>query len=112
MNSQNPFIEKSTVYVLKLGNDCWYVGRTCDMTRRLKEHTTKTGKVRWVKAHGFIDHVFSMDGGKAEENEVTLDLMKIYGVAKVRGGGWVDMNTAVVRPLAKHTSKHVHTSFN
>lgn len=76
---------KSTVYVLKLENDCWYVGVTEDMKKRMRKQflNPSTG---WTSKHQPVEIVFTCPGDLAVERQVTMDLVQLYGVDKVRGG--------------------------
>jgi predicted GIY-YIG superfamily endonuclease len=42
-NIGNLDITKNYIYVLKLVDDRYYVGRTCNILRRIKEHFTEGG---------------------------------------------------------------------
>jgi len=79
-SSQNLF-----TYVLTLADGCFYVGRTSDIERRLREHFTGRG-ARWLGAHpprGLLE-AFACDCERAQ----TLQMMRKHGWEKVRGGPW------------------------
>ena len=84
---RNPF-NPLRVYVLALEDDCWYVGLTPDLSARVISHFVKPS-VSWVKLHKPIGlaRVF-YDGSSYLETTITLDLIKLYGLAKVRGGAY------------------------
>ncbi|HEC37919.1 hypothetical protein LCGC14_0757100 [marine sediment metagenome] len=82
-------IEKKIVYVLKLGNDKWYVGKTGNLKQRLYQH--KTGKNSpWIQMNRVIDVKETIPNGDLKE--ITLDYMRKYGWENVRGYAWSQWN--------------------
>lgn len=84
---QNPF-NSSKVYVLRLADGCWYVGYTAYLAKRIKKHVHKP-KVQWIQQHPVlaVERVFD-DGSLALEATITYDLLKLYGIGKVRGANY------------------------
>lgn len=82
------------LYVLKLEHDCWYVGMSRDVEKRFKSH--KAGKgAKWTQIHKpmAIHEVMntwlnSDSEASILEDELTLDMARMYGKDKVRGGGY------------------------
>ena len=72
-------------YIIELEDDFWYVGRTTDTHRRLKQHFTGRG-AKWLKLHPpkKLKEVWAGDC----ERSKTLALMREHGVERVRGGPW------------------------
>jgi predicted GIY-YIG superfamily endonuclease len=74
------------LYVLQCESGKYYVGKTNDVMRRFEEHksgrgsawTKKYKPVRLMECRGITSH--------HDENNVTKDLMKKYGIENVRGG--------------------------
>lgn len=83
------------LYVLKLADDCWYVGLTRNLPRRFEQH--KSGKgARLTKAHQPIKMVrkeqlpfTKLNDVIPIETAVTMEYIKKYGSEKVRGGEYV-----------------------
>lgn len=82
----------TTVYVLKLANDKWYVGRTDDVTRRFAQHQTGEG-AEWTKIHRplTIEHTYP-NSSVFDEDKYTKELMGRYGINNVRGGAYCKVN--------------------
>jgi predicted GIY-YIG superfamily endonuclease len=94
------------LYVLRLEDDCWYVGMTYNPLKRFKAH--KDGKgAQWTKVHPPIEiheirptEQYIQDRAARLEDDLTLEYAMLYGPEYVRGGGycqarplWPDMVT-------------------
>jgi predicted GIY-YIG superfamily endonuclease len=77
------------VYVLKLEDECWYVGITMDLNKRLGQHFSGDG-AKWTKMHKPIgvDKIIYPADGDTIENDTTKEYMALYGTEKVKGGSW------------------------
>ena len=84
------------LYVLKLEDECWYVGISEDPMYRLSQHWGGTGAA-WCKKHKplkpfeknyYIEDLGDLNKTECEktEDEVTEELQKEFGLNKVRGG--------------------------
>ena len=83
------------LYVLKLEDECWYVGISKDPVYRISQHCEGTGSA-WCKKHkplGGDENQYIVDLGnlnvresEVTEHEVTEVLQKEFGLNKVRGG--------------------------
>jgi hypothetical protein len=83
---------KNYIYVLKLINDKYYIGRTSNIQKRILQHTTKSGS-SYTKKFKPIDIIeitneISID----DENNKTIEMMKLYNWQNVRGGTWCYIN--------------------
>jgi predicted GIY-YIG superfamily endonuclease len=78
-----------SLYVLKLEDDCWYVGITMDLNKRLAQHWSGEG-AKWTKLHKpiSVDRVIFPADQDTIENDITKEYMELYGKEKVRGGSW------------------------
>ena len=87
------------IYVLKLEEGRYYVGKTNHTFQRFNQHATGQG-AKWTKKYPVIDlHAFHPNMRDQDENKVTIQMMQKYGVKNVRGGSWTKV---------KMTEKEVH----
>jgi predicted GIY-YIG superfamily endonuclease len=81
-------MDNQYVYVLRLEGGFWYVGKTNDLTKRLRQHETCKGS-NWTKAHPVVklhhSKFVSSRSSSGEETRMTAELMIKHGVNKVRG---------------------------
>lgn len=82
------------IYVLRLQNDCWYIGISKNVDKRYAKHIKGKGAV-WTKQHRPIaiheirttTLTLESDAGLLED-QVTLEYARQFGTEKVRGGGY------------------------
>jgi predicted GIY-YIG superfamily endonuclease len=74
------------IYVLRLRNDKWYVGRTSSVERRYEQHLKGEGS-KWTFLHQPLNiHETREMKSDDDEDLVTLEYMKNFGIYNVRGG--------------------------
>lgn len=76
-----------TIYILKLEDDCYYIGITMDLNKRLSQHWSGKG-AKWTALHKPVSVekvIFPVLDSKME-NELTLEYMEKFGKDKVKGG--------------------------
>ena len=80
------------IYVLRLEEDKYYVGKTKNLAIRIEQHKNGFGAV-FTKRYKFIDLVeqIETDDPFAEDN-VTKRYMKKYGIDNVRGGTYTQLD--------------------
>ncbi len=81
------------LYILELEGGNYYVGKSADVAKRFEQHKAGTGSA-WTKTHRPVKLLETRAiTSPYDETNVTKDLMKKYGVDKVRGGAYtaVDM---------------------
>lgn len=78
-----PILVHPVVYVLKLEDDCYYVGITLNLNQRLAQHWTGSG-AKWTKLHKPIEVLRVVYQG--HEQDITNDMIALYGRDNVRGG--------------------------
>ena len=76
------------IYVLKLDQDKYYVGRTRSLQNRIDAHFQHRG-AEWTKMHPPIQVVKIIEDAEAfEEDKQVLQLMEQHGIENVRGGSF------------------------
>ena len=81
-----------SIYVLKLKNNKYYVGKTTNPTYRLTDHFSEGGSA-WTKQYKPITvHELRPDCSDSDEQIVTQEYMKKYGIENVRGGPWCQVS--------------------
>ena len=91
------------LYVLRLHNDKWYIGRSSNLERRFTQHMSGTG-AKWTVLHIPINiHESRPLVSDEDEDLVTLEYMKQYGIYNVRGGQFcaVELKPWHVRDIKK-----------
>ena len=85
---------KCTIYVLKLKQRKWYIGRTSkyDKIKRVFQHFSEKGGSQWTRKYKPV-RVEEMikDETKRAEDKVTKDYMDKYGIENVRGGAYCQL---------------------
>jgi hypothetical protein len=85
-------VKKINIYILGLEDEKYFVGTTTNSYFTLKSYLNNnkaawTQKYKPLRVTRFIEDCYDY-----EEDTVTLNLMKIYGIANVRGGSYVNVN--------------------
>lgn len=81
-------MEVSTIYVLKLVGDKYYVGKTKNFKKRLYDHKNGKGSV-WTSLHPYVETVETFEGDDFIEDATVKKYMSIHGIQNVRGGSYV-----------------------
>ena len=77
-----------SLYVLKLEKGKWYIGKSADIMKRYQQHLSGSGSA-WTSKYPPTTLVESRPiTSTHDENNVTKDYMKKYGVENVRGGSY------------------------
>jgi len=85
-------VKKINIYILGLEDEKYFVGTTTNSYFTLKSYLNNnkaawTQKYKPLRVTRFIEDCYDY-----EEDIVTLNLMKIYGIANVRGGSYANVN--------------------
>ena len=77
------------LYVLRLEDDCYYVGMSYNLNFRWSQHWDNKGE-KWTKLHKPLEVVKVIYPATEEgiENIVTLEYIALYGAEKVKGGSF------------------------
>jgi predicted GIY-YIG superfamily endonuclease len=101
------------LYVLKLEGDRYYVGKSSDVAKRVKEHATGNGAgyTKLYKPTQVLE-VRPMKSPQ-DENNLTREYMTKYGVNNVRGGSYSQIALApeVKRVLSLEIRGNTDTCF-
>lgn len=81
--------KKHLIYILKLEDNKWYVGKTTNLMQRLKRHK-KGLRTPWTKIHEIKEVHEVIENG--DYKTITLDFMRKYGWKNVRGYAWSQWN--------------------
>lgn len=80
------------IYVLALENDKYYVGKTCNLARRLDEHYNGDGAA-WTKLYKPVKCLAThVSSSKFDESVVTKEWMLTKGINNVRGGAYTQVH--------------------
>lgn len=82
--------KQNKIYVLKLEQGKWYVGKSNDVARRYEQHLQGIHGSAWTKKYKpiKIDYEKNTESPFDEDLEVKK-LMIIYGIENVRGGSYI-----------------------
>lgn len=80
------------IYVLKLKYNKYYVGKSTNPSTRLEDHFSEFGSA-WTKKYKPITiHEIRPDCDDDDEDKITRQYMKKYGIDNVRGGTFCQLN--------------------
>ena len=85
----DPILVYPSLYVLKLEDDCYYIGISHNLNQRWSQHYSGSG-AKWTRLHKPVEvvKVIYPATEKDIENRITLEYMETYGKEKVRGGSY------------------------
>ncbi len=76
----------TNIYILKLKDNNYYVGKAKDVNKRFQEHVSGNGS-SWTKKHKPIEIIKVINNCSSfEEDKQVKELMSLHGIDKVRGG--------------------------
>lgn len=74
------------IYILRLENDKYYIGKTNNLSNRLRDHEQGIG-CAWTSKYKFVKLIETIDTDDVfEEDKCTKIYMSQYGIDNVRGG--------------------------
>ncbi len=78
----------SVIYVLKLNDGKYYVGRTTNLDKRIRDHKNGYGSA-WTKKYGFIELIDTIHvDSPFYEDMIVKTMMHTHGIENVRGGSY------------------------
>ena len=79
----------TNIYILKLINNKYYVGKSLDPEKRFLDHMNGTGST-WTKKYEPLEiEKIIPNASHFDEDKYTLEYMNKYGIDNVRGGSYV-----------------------
>ena len=79
-------MSKTTIYILKLENNKYYIGKSNSLEKRTESHMNGLGS-SWTKKYKPISIEKTIENASSfDEDKYTLEYMHIYGIDNVRGG--------------------------
>ena len=75
------------IYVLKLENDKYYIGKTKNHIQRVEEHFNMNGSM-WTKENKPLEVVYVFEGDDYDEDKYVKKYMSEFGIDNVRGGSY------------------------
>ena len=95
-----------SLYILKLENGNYYVGKSTNVSHRYRQHRDGIGSA-WTSKHRPVKIVEVRKlKDEYDENNTTKDYMKRYGIDKVRGGAYCQLQ------LSDVTKSHLEHELN
>lgn len=84
-------MSKTNVYVLRLEGGRYYVGKSDNVMNRYQQHLNGSGSA-WTRKYKPVALVKTFENVSSfEEDKVTKEYMSKYGIDKVRGGSYVEV---------------------
>lgn len=87
------------VYILKLVNNKYYIGKTENLKIRLSTHLKGRGS-KWTKLYNpltLVEKISNAD--KFDEDKYVLKYMEKYGINNVRGGSYSQINLSTIQKI-------------
>lgn len=99
--------KKYTIYVISVeeerGNVLYYVGRTENLSQRLEQHKSGDGLASaFTRKHKYKDIIETFVGEKYDEDKTVLKYMEVYGIERVRGGSYSNLELSFDQYLSIH----------
>lgn len=84
-------MSKTNIYVLNLKGGRYYVGKSDNVTNRYQQHLNGNGSA-WTRKYKPISLEKTIEKvSHFEEDKITKEYMSKYGIDKVRGGSYVEV---------------------
>ena len=81
----------TNIYILKLENDKWYIGKSDNPQQRYLSHINGAGSA-WTSRHKPIELFKVFENlSPFDEDKYTKEYMSLYGIENVRGGTYVTL---------------------
>ena len=104
----------TTIYVLKLEDRKFYVGRTDkNAIARFNEHKAGKGSA-WTRKYKPIELEYAKNGDKFDEDKLTKQYMEKYGIENVRGGTYcqITLSNETIEMISKELNSGTNKCYN
>ena len=93
------------IYILKLKDNKYYIGKTTNPSKRLQDHHSHNGS-SWTKKYDPIELLELIETNDPfDEDKFTLKYMAKYGIDNVRGGSFTQI--ILDNPTIQHIKKMI-----
>lgn len=103
-----PYTPDPGVYVLRLEDNCYYIGASYNVSERVTEHFDSSGS-QWTSRHPPVEvvDVFSYPHShwgeiRERETQKTVEYMEYHSSEQVRGAQWANPDMSKNPPLPTH----------
>lgn len=84
-------MSNTTIYILRLEGGHYYIGKSQNVIKRYQEHLNGSGSA-WTRKYAPISLERTIEGASIfDEDKITKEYMAKYGIDKVRGGSYVQI---------------------
>lgn len=81
----------TNIYILKLQNDKWYIGKSDNPEKRFLQHKNGSGSA-WTSKHKSLELFKVIENvSPFDEDKFTKEYMSLYGIDNVRGGSYTQI---------------------
>ena len=83
---------KTNIYILRLEGGRYYIGKSDNVMNRYQQHLNGNGSA-WTRKYKPVSVIKVIENvSPFEEDKVTKEYMSTYGIDKVRGGSYVEVD--------------------
>ncbi len=86
--------QKYTIFVLRLQDDKYFVGKTKETHQKLKQTVLQT-PAAWIEKYPAVEIHSSILGDAYDEDKYVLKCMREYGIENVRGGSYSNVDLSM-----------------
>ena len=91
MNHSKKTMSNTCIYVLRLEGGRYYIGKSDNVMNRYQQHLNGSGSA-WTRKYKPISFEKTIENASPfEEDKITKEYMSKYGIDKVRGGSYVEV---------------------